>query len=141
MTCDGPIILIDDDDDDLMILKTVLKKEGITNKLKIFTNGLDAFSFLKSMTEKAFLILCDINMPKMSGLELRDAINEDSVLKEKSIPFVFFTTSAAEHSVQHAYKTSVQGFFEKGVTFEEVGRQLRTIVEYWKMCKHPNIRA
>jgi CheY-like chemotaxis protein len=138
MAHDGPIILIDDDEDDLLILETILKSEGIPNEVKFFTTGKDALNFLKSMNEKAFLILSDINMPKMNGMELQAAINEDPVLKEKSIPFVFFTTSATEHAIQQAYKSSVQGFFEKGNTFQEVGRKLRTIVEYWKECRHPN---
>lgn len=138
MAHDGPIILIDDDDDDLMILKAFLIKEGITNELKVFSNGLDALHFLRSMDEKAFLILSDINMPKMTGLQLRDAINEDPVLKEKSIPFVFFSTSAEEGAIQLAYKMSVQGFFQKGSTINEIGRQLRSIIDYWKQCKHPN---
>ena len=134
---DGPIILIDDDYDDLTILTTVLKQEGITNSVKIFTNGSDALEFLQTMTEKAFIILCDINMPKMNGMELQAAISADARLKEKSIPFVFFTTSATPLAIQQAYKSSVQGFFEKGDTMEKLVRRMRIIIDYWKECKHP----
>jgi CheY-like chemotaxis protein len=138
MAQNGPILLIDDDEDDLEILSTILKSEGIQNEVIFFDNGLDALIYLRSMSEKAFLILSDINMPKMNGIELQAAITKDPIVKEKSIPFVFFTTSASEQAVQQAYKTSVQGVFEKGQTFQEVGRKLRIIIEYWKECKHPN---
>ena len=138
MAYDGPILLIDDDDDDLDIVTAVLRKEGVHNDLHHFKDGLQAIEFLLSTTVRPFLILADINMPKMGGIEMRKAISENPLLKSKSIPFVFFTTTATESTVLQAYDMDVQGFFEKGKSMEEMTRRLKNIVEYWKDCRHPN---
>jgi CheY-like chemotaxis protein len=138
MSYDGPILLIDDDEDDIDLVSEVLRQEGVHNDLHHFKNGLEAIEFLLSSPRRPFLILADINMPKMGGIEMRRAISENPVLKSKSIPFVFFTTTATEQTVLQAYEMDVQGFFEKANTIKETARRLRNIVEYWKDCRHPN---
>lgn len=94
--------------------------------------------FLRTTHEKPFLILCDINMPVMNGLELRRKIDEDDFLRRKSIPFVFFTTYAVPQEVSQAYELTVQGFFEKGNNLKQLTDTLRLILEYWTVCRHPN---
>jgi CheY-like chemotaxis protein len=78
-----------------------------------------------------------MNMPRMSGLELRRRINEDEILRRKSIPFVFFTTAASKQQVEEAYDLTVQGFFIKEPSFIETQRTFKLILEYWDKCKHP----
>lgn len=131
-------MIVEDDQDDCEIIKTALIELGVKRELRCFTNGEEALIFLKSTDETMFLILCDINMPKMNGLEFRKRIDEHEELKKKSIPFVFLTTSIAEKSVKSAYEMMVQGYFKKPDTFDEMKRLLLLTVEYWATCKHPN---
>lgn len=138
MSQSGPIVLIDDDEDDYELFTMVMEKEGIQNKLIHFTNGAKALEYLQTTTDSPFLILSDMNMPKMGGIELRQAIEKDERLRRKSVPFIFFTTSGAELAVRRAYDLSVQGFFVKRDTVDALIRQVRLIFDYWQECYHPN---
>lgn len=138
MTKKGPIILIEDDKDDQELMKEILHQVHISNELICFTNGKEALQYLKTTSEQPFLILSDVNMPLMNGLELRALINEDEELRNKSIPFVFLTTTASRSAVKQAYDMSVQGFFEKGSNMKDIGKTIRLIYDYWQLCRHPN---
>ena len=74
----------------------------------------------------------------MNGIDLRKEINEDPALREKSIPFVFFSTAASPDQIRKAYDLTVQGFFIKQPTFAETEDTLKCILTYWSKCKHPN---
>lgn len=137
MAKNGPIILIDDDTEDVDIFKNVLTSTGIKNKLIHCLNGEDAHQLLLTTTEQPLVILSDINMPKMSGIDLLKKIQENAYLKQKSVPFVFFSTSAERGEVRRAYDMTVQGFFVKASTLEELKVQLKLIVDYWTHCVHP----
>ena len=134
----GPILLVDDDRDDLEIMKEILRQVNITNQLVCFANGQQAFDYLLTDADQPFLILSDLNMPVMDGIELRRRINDNESLRRKSIPFIFLTTSAGSAAVKEAYKMSVQGFFEKGSSMQEIGTMIRLIYDYWQTCRHPN---
>lgn len=136
MTIDEPIIIIDDDPDDREIIKT-LCAEGICNSMLFFANGPDALAYLRKARTKPFVLLCDINMPGMDGLRLREEINNDEHLRKKSIPFIFFSTAASDSQVARAYQMTVQGFFLKANTFQETKETLDIIFKYWRKCKHP----
>jgi DNA-binding NarL/FixJ family response regulator len=77
-------------------------------------------------------------MPLLNGLELRKRINASDYLRKKSIPFVFLTTTASQQSIEVAYEESVQGFYQKALSYQELSEQIRLIVEYWQNCLHPN---
>ena len=134
----SPIILIDDDRDEGEILEDVFAKWSIPNPLQCFYTGKEALHYLQTTTDKPFLILCDISMPEMNGIQVRKKINEDEYLRRKCIPFVFYTTSATEQAINAAYEMSVQGFFQKGHDAAEIERLIRCIHEYWSCCRHPN---
>ena len=138
MSKKGPIILVDDDLDECKLIQEVLEKTGIPNKLVCYTSGLEALGYLETTTEQPFLIIADINMPVMGGLELRQKISEHAELTSKAIPFIFLTTSATPSAVKEAYRLSVQGFFEKQNTIDEISSLLKLIYEYWSRCHHPN---
>jgi CheY-like chemotaxis protein len=138
MTLFGPIINIDDDEDDHEIIIAVCEKLGVDKYLKCFRDGQLALEFLKASQEYPSIILCDINMPKITGFELRKTINANNVLRERSVPFIFYSTAADLLQVREAYQMTVQGFFLKGSNFEEAEKTFRVILEYWALCKHPN---
>ena len=139
MNKNGPIIIIEDDIDDQMILKEVFNKLKYPNKLVFFDRALKAFDFLKSTSQQPFLILSDVNLPAQNGIEFKRQIDEDRQLREKSIPFVFYSTAVDKNSVNTAYQElTVQGFFKKKNKYEELKKDLKLIVDYWTTCKHPN---
>ncbi|MDB5230366.1 MAG: response regulator receiver protein [Chitinophagaceae bacterium] len=134
----GPIILIDDDPDDKDLIKDVLQELNVSNTLITFDNCLAALEYLKTTEEKAFLVLCDVNLPGQNGIQFKMEIDANPQLREKSIPFVFYSTSGDSDLVRKAYiDMTVQGFFEKENDYMEVKNTIKTIIEYWKKCKHP----
>lgn len=132
-------MLVDDDDDDHALIKDVCSDLGILDHLHLFHGGFELLDYLNGSSVAPFIILCDINMPKLDGLRLRAMIAEDPVLRRKSIPFIFFSTSANESQVRQAYDLTVQGFFIKGKTYDETLRKFERILLYWCDCKHPNV--
>lgn len=134
----GPILLIEDDEDDQLLISQAIENLGIINPIRVFHNGQEALEYLEVTQEQPFLILCDINMPLLNGLEFRAQINQSEHLRRKSIPFIFLTTTASPEAIQEAYDESVQGFYEKAVSLAGLQQQIRLIVDYWQTCLHPN---
>lgn len=139
MNKSGPIIVIEDDIDDQLLFETVFTDLKVPNKVIYFANGHDAYQYLDSSTDQPFLILSDINMPRLNGFQLKDRVHNNEQLRLKCIPYLFFTTSADQHAVVDAYSKSVQGFFVKPTKYSELVRILSNIIEYWKDCHSPNI--
>ena len=134
----GPILIIEDDQDDQEILREAFTELGVRNKLLFFDKTKQAFDFLKTTSEKPFLILSDVNLPQQTGVEFKREVDSDPQLRKKSIPFVFFSTSIEKHAVDTAYKElTIQGFFQKSNNYQELKNVLSLIVEYWKVCQHP----
>ena len=139
MNKSGPIIVIEDDLDDQNILTEIFQDLACENKIIFFVDGEKALEYLveKSNVEP-FLILSDINMPKLNGIELREKINNNEDLRIKCIPYLFFTTSSEQKYVVDAYSKSVQGFFIKPPSYAKLKRIIKIIVEYWQDCESPN---
>lgn len=135
----GPIIIIEDDVDDQYLLQRTFEKLKVKNKTLFFSNGRDALEYLENEKDNPFIILCDINMPIMNGLELKETIHRNEYLRRKSIPFIFLTTSAQKADVDRAYQMMVQGYFEKSASMDEFESMIRLILKYWTECKHPNV--
>ncbi len=138
MNRNGPIIIIEDDTDDHEIFTEVFKELNYENQVLFFTDGLHALDYLTATEVEPFLILSDIYMPAVSGLDLRQKIHENEDLRLKCIPFLFFSTLAEQEFVVDAYSKSIQGFFIKPNTFEGVKETISTIVTYWQSCVSPN---
>lgn len=133
-----PIIVIEDDPDDLEILTESILECGIRNKLISFDSGSDAIAFLKTTDEQPLFILCDVNLPKQNGIELKQEIDSNPDLKIKNIPFIFYSTLVSQYGINQAYDSvTVQGYFQKNDTFEEFTNVIRAIYNYWSLCKHP----
>ena len=138
MNKNGPIIVIEDDADDQEVLVEIFQRLGYLNKVFYFMDGNKALEFLNSTEVMPFLILSDINMPKIDGFELRNKVFTNAELHTKCIPYLFFTTSATKKTVMDAYALSVQGFFIKPGTMQGLENSIRKIVEYWKECIAPS---
>ncbi|HVG41088.1 MAG TPA: response regulator [Chitinophagaceae bacterium] len=138
MNKNGPIIVIEDDVDDQDILIMIFERLGYENEIKYFLDGNEALDYLNKTDVQPFLILSDINMPKMNGFELRTKVFTNELLQTKCIPYLFFTTGASKKAVMDAYSLSVQGFFLKPNSIDDLERTIMKIVEYWKECIAPN---
>jgi CheY-like chemotaxis protein len=134
----GPIVLIEDDKDDQEIFADAVQAIGIRNELLFFDNGTAALEYLTTTEEQPFIIISDVNMPGMSGLQLKHILNDDPYLSAKGIPFVFFSTDASNVAVRHAHALSVQGFFQKPTGYDALIKLLSVLFEYWALCKHIN---
>ncbi|MES2565297.1 MAG: response regulator [Bacteroidota bacterium] len=135
----GPIIIVDDNSEEQQTYHNVLKQLGIKNQLFFFDNGHEALDYLQTTKEDPFLIICDINMPKMDGMELRRLIAANPYLKKKGMPFVFRSHSATSGEIKEAYELSVQGFFPKTDDPARIEKQLAVIFDYWMECFDPPV--
>lgn len=138
MNNDGPVIIIEDDTDDKEILEEIFKKLNYSNEIIFFRDGEKALEYLNRTDITPFIILSDINMPKLDGFQLRNKIKTDAALDIKCIPYLFFTTAITQKSVIEAYSMSVQGFFIKPNKVAEIEKTIKVIMEYWKQCVAPN---
>ena len=138
MNVSGPIIIIEDDADDQEMLKEIFEKLSYRNQVMFFSDGQEALDFLNATELMPFLIVSDINMPKLDGFALRSKIRENAQLDIKCIPYLFFSTAATQKAVIDAYSMSVQGFFIKQNSMAEVQKTISVIMEYWKRCVAPN---
>lgn len=134
----GPFIVIEDDLDDQEMLTSIFKEHGYPNELIFFKDGEEALQYLTGSSVEPFIIFSDINLPKLDGMQLREKVHNNEDLRLKSIPYLFFTTSAEQKHVIEAYSKSIQGFFVKPHTYEKLKTVIRTIVEYWKECESPH---
>jgi len=134
----GPIIVIEDDLDDQEILTEIFKRLDYPNEVLFYADGNEALEYLNRDDTQPFLVLSDINMPKIDGFELRNKIFCNEQLQTKCIPYLFFTTGANKKSVIDAYAMSVQGFFIKPNSIAALENTIRKIVEYWQECIAPS---
>lgn len=139
MAKQGPIIIVEDDHDDQEIMTEVLQDLKIANDVIIFDTCLKAFDYLKTTSDRPFIIFCDVNLPVVNGIEFKRSIDSDPQLRRKSIPFVFLSTSVNQSAVNEAYtQMTVQGFFKKPGSFPAVKDLVKRVLEYWQDCTHPN---
>lgn len=138
MTKDGPIIIVEDDPDDRDMLNQIFIQIGLRNEIVFFENGDLAFEYLNSINSRPFIIISDVNLPKMNGFELKKLIRTNELLSLKCIPFLFLTTGTNGNDVIDAYVMSAQGFFQKPNKISELEDLLRIIVQYWQKCIAPN---
>jgi len=135
------ILLVEDDDVDIMTLQRAFKRNNIMNPLYIANNGLEALDLLRGTNgvQKIIpaprIILLDINMPKMNGLEFLKEMRQDPALKTISV-FVLTTSNDDKDRVE-AYNFNVAGYIIKPVTFENFVVAVATLNKFWKLCEQP----
>jgi CheY-like chemotaxis protein len=137
MNRNGEIILIEDDPDDQALFQQAYEELGIQNRLTIIPDGLKAYEYFNNTKKDLFMIISDINMPLMTGIELRDKMQQIGEVKLRTIPFLFLTTGTARANVIYAYMHSVQGFFLKPNSYAALKTTLQHIFDYWKNCTEP----
>lgn len=138
MNLHGDIVIIDDDHDDIDVYKMALTELGFLERGRFFYDAATGLDYLKGENTSAFIVIMDINMPDVNGFQLRDQIVEDAGLEAKAIPLIFFSTSAIESTVIKAYKSTLQGYFEKPNDYVELKNILKIVIDYWANAKMPS---
>jgi len=139
MSKTGPILIIEDDEDDKNLLELAVKELGHFNPIVWFDNTDSALDYLCNTHQAPFVIFSDINLPGKNGLEFKTKIDTDPVLRKKSIPFIFYSTSGHQRDVNEAYtQMTIQGYFKKGNDFDATKKIIGVILNYWSICLHPN---
>jgi CheY-like chemotaxis protein len=137
----GPIIIVEDDADDRDVFGDIIKELEIPNPIIWFKECNEALDYLNQTTEQPFIIFCDVNIPPLTGIEFKRKIDNDPHLRKKSIPFVFYSTSVDQRTINEAYtQMTVQGFFQKENSYSEVKKTVKLILDYWSDCLHPNTK-
>jgi len=140
MSKSGPIIILEDDQDDRQFMEKIFSMLGVGNERVYFENGLDAYAYLTETNKSVFIIFSDVNLPGRNGLDLKKDIDNDPLLRPKSIPFVFYSTTARREQINEAYsEMTIQGFFKKENSLADAKEMIATILAYWRLCKHPNM--
>ena len=131
-----PLLLVEDDNIDAMTVKRAMKELNVTNELIRASDGEQALDYLiDSSKEKPCLILLDLNMPKMNGLELLEIIKADDNLK--TIPVIVLTTSGEQRDIVESFKFSVAGYMIKSVNYAEFKETMSVINMYWTLSEMP----
>jgi len=136
MQSSKPILLVEDDSVDAMTVKRALKELNRPNLLIHKTNGQEALEYLRDEgNERPYIILLDLNMPKMNGIEFLKIIKADDALK--SIPVVVLSTSNEECDMAESFKLNVTGYVVKQIDCKKFVETIRTIDHYWSLSEMP----
>lgn len=134
MNTNKPILLVKDDSVDMMMVKRALKEVGLNNRLRIAGDGEEALSYLRE-SERPCMILLDLNMPRMNGLDFLKIVKKDDL--QKSIPVVILTSSNSEHEKIHSFELGVAGYIVKSPLYEEFVESMATFNSYWSLSELP----
>lgn len=131
------ILLVEDDEIDVMNVKRAFKDNDWVHPLHVAENGADALDKLRSgqVSRERLLVLLDVNMPRMNGIEFLRELRADPQLK--SIAVVVLSTSDDERDKVEAHKLHVAGYILKPVTFSSFLDCMKTIRQYWSMVEFP----
>lgn len=135
------ILLVEDDEVDVMNVRRAFKKNNINNPLYIANNGLEALVMLRGdrnpplVPPEQRIILLDLNMPKMNGIEFLRELRADQKLR--LIPVIVLTTSNEDRDKVEAYNLNVAGYILKPVTFSSFVEAVATLNKYWTLSEIP----
>lgn len=136
----NPILLVEDNEDDVELTLRALKKKNILNEVVIARDGVEALNILygRNDTTKVIpsLILLDLKLPKLDGLEVLKEIHENEATKK--YPVVVMTTSNEEDDIVRSYDLGAKSFIRKPVNFNEFTEAVGQLGIYWLMLNEPN---
>lgn len=128
------ILLVEDDEVDVMNVKRAFSKNNIKNPLFVAGNGVEALEMLhNTLVPLPRIIILDINMPKMNGIEFLKLLRKDEKLK--SISVFVMTTSNEESDKINAYHLNVAGYILKPLSFEKFVSSVATLKYFWQLCE------
>ncbi len=130
------ILLVEDDRVDAMTVKRALKEIQVTNQVHVAVDGEKALQFLKDpQQEQPCIILLDLNMPKMNGIEFLKITKKDAELQK--IPVIVLTTSKQDQDKVDSFCLGVAGYMVKPVDYQQFVKIMKTIDLYWTLSELP----
>jgi len=131
------ILLVEDDEVDVMNVQRAFERNHMTSALFVAGNGIEALEMLRSnrIPKQRRLILLDLNMPKMNGIEFLEELRADPELS--STPVVVLTTSNDDQDKLDAFNFNVAGYLLKPVTFNAFCDKMATLDRYWALVEMP----
>jgi len=134
MRSNAPILLAEDDEVDVMTIRRAFKELNVTNPLVVVGNGEEALAHLRNPeAEHPCIILLDLNMPRMGGIEFLAIVKDDSYLRR--IPVIVLTSSHEERDRTASFDKSVAGYMVKPVDYQQFVEVIRTIDLYWTVSE------
>jgi len=129
-------LLVEDDRVDTMTVRRALKDLKVTNQLICTTNGEEALEYLRDESKKKpCVILLDLNMPKMNGIEFLKIAKGKEELKR--VPVIVLTTSREEQDVVESFNLSVAGYIVKPTDYKKFVEAIRVVELYWTLSELP----
>jgi two-component system response regulator len=129
---EGTILLVDDSPDDVALTLRAFRANRITNKVDVASDGEEALDYLLRQSErrpKPVLILLDINLPKVSGLEVLRRIRTDE--RTRYLPVVVLSTSSEDRDIVESYDLGANSYVRKPVVFNEFVDAVKALGVYW----------
>ncbi len=124
------VLLIEDDTVDAMAIKRAIDQTGELDELIHVVNGEEGLAYLRCQdNETPFLIMLDLNMPRMNGLEFLETVKEDQILRR--IPVVVLTTSTKACDIDGTFSHSVAGYMVKPIDYDKLVQIIQTVSTYW----------
>ncbi len=128
------VLLVEDDPGDVLMTREAFEDNKVANRLQVVSDGVSALAFLRKEGEHADaptpdLVLLDLNLPRMDGREVLEAMKGDDALR--SIPVVVLTTSEAEEDVVRSYSLHANAYVTKPVDFDRFIEVVRQIDEFF----------
>jgi two-component system, response regulator len=136
-----PILLVEDHEDDIRLTKRAFDRNNITNELVVMRDGVAALEYLRATADPAgtavspAVVLLDINLPKMDGLEVLRAIRGDRYLRR--LPVVILTSSKEEQDIISSYERGANSYIRKPVDFEQFTAAIKQLGLYWLVLNEP----
>jgi two-component system response regulator len=134
----GPILLVEDNPDDVLLTRRAFGKNHISNEVVVATDGEQALQLLlpaEGEPMRPALVLLDIKLPKIDGLEVLRRVRSDA--RTHALPVVVLTTSDEERDIVDSYRLGANSFVRKPVVFEEFVRAVNVLGVYWLLVNQP----
>lgn len=130
-----PILLVEDDHVDVLTTRRALKEIHVTNPLVVCENGEEGLAYLRGTAERPCLVLLDLNMPIMNGIEFLENVKSDASLRR--IPTVVLTTSEEQEDKLRSFDLGAAGYMPKSLDYRRFVEVMRSIDTYWTMSELP----
>ncbi|MCK5152431.1 MAG: response regulator [Candidatus Thorarchaeota archaeon] len=134
---EGIILLVEDNEDDIVLTQRALKRANILNEVIVVRDGIEALEYLRcegkyadrSNKKPIVVVLLDLNMPRMGGLDCLKEMRNDSNLRV--LPVVILTSSREDRDVVESYEIGANSYIQKPVDFDQFVKAIQTLGLYW----------